>query len=74
MKFLLGEAIIQGDIKTSGERDEHLMECFVSMTSAVRATRDVVQVVDSLYLEWNVLRPFDKGEVPAWIRDFWKLD
>ena len=74
MKFRLGEAIIHGDVETSRERNEHLMEDFVSMTRAVGATRDVVQVVDSLYLERNMFAPFDKGKVPAWIRDFWKFD
>jgi hypothetical protein len=74
MKLYLGEAIIQGDIEASGERDQHLMECFVGMTGAMGPARDVVQVVDPLYLEWDVLGPLDKGEVPARIRDFGKLD
>lgn len=74
MKFRLGEAVIDGDVEASRERDEHLMEDFVSMTRAVGATGYIVQVVDSPYLERNVLPPFDKGEVPAWIRDFWKFD
>jgi len=67
-------AIIQCDIKTSRDCDNQLLKESMRMTSAARSARDIIQIVHSGDIKWDVIPPFGKGEIPTWISDYRQVD
>lgn len=58
-------AIIQEDIETSGHRDNKLMQCLMSMPSTLRATWDIIQIINPLDLERDVPSALNERKVAA---------
>lgn len=66
--------VIQNYVKASRHGNDELMQRFVRMTTAFRATGHVVEIVNALNIERDMLAALYEGEVPARIRDFWKIN
>ena len=58
-------AVIQDDIEAPVDRDEELLQCAVPVCAAVRAVRDVPDVVDPSDVERDVLVAFDEAQVSS---------
>lgn len=50
------------------------MQILVRVPTALRTTRDIIEVIDTLDLEGNMTIRLDEGQVPTRILDLWQFD
>jgi hypothetical protein len=67
-------AVIENHVKAARHCDDELMQIFMSMAAALRASWDVVEIVDARYSEGDVPVSLDKREVAPRILDLGKID
>jgi hypothetical protein len=69
MKSLLVKPVVQDHVEAARHRDDHLMQVFMGMGSAVGPPRNVVGVVDPLDLKRKMISYLDKLQVTTSILD-----
>jgi hypothetical protein len=67
-------AIVQSDIKASGNCNHHLLQESVRVTAATRPTGDIIEIVDSSDIEGYLIVAFGEGEIPTWVSYNWKVN
>ena len=63
MKAFFLSAIIQHHIKTSRKRDDQLVQIFVGVPAALRATGNIIEIVDTLDVKGHMPAALDEGEI-----------
>ena len=67
-------AVVQDDVKTAGDCNNELLESTVRMSSTMRSTWHVVEVVNALYMKINTDARFNVSEVPSVVDNTRQLD
>lgn len=62
------------DVKGARHGDDELLKILVSMPTALRTARHVVQVVDTLDGEGDVDLSFHERQISARVVDSWQVD
>ena len=57
--------VIEHDVKTTGHRDDQLLQILVGVPSSFGAAWHIVQVIDSGDIERNVLPTFNERKITA---------
>jgi hypothetical protein len=66
-------SVVQNDIKTSGHRDDELLEILVRVRTSLGIARDIIKIVYSLDIERDMVPTFNKSQVPPVITDPGKI-
>lgn len=61
MKPLFIFPVIEQNIKAARHTDHKLMQILVRMFAAIRSTRDIIKIVDSLDIKWDVIAALNKS-------------
>ena len=67
MKSTLFAPVIEHDVKTTGHRDDQLLQILVSVPSSFGPAWHIVQVINSGDIERNVPATFNKCKIAAQI-------
>ena len=65
--------IVQMNIERSRHSNEKLMQCFVCMAASCRTTRDIVKIIDALYIKRDMAICLYKSQIAAQIINLWQL-
>jgi hypothetical protein len=71
---LVSSTIIKVDVKAARHCDDELVEFLVAVASTLGSTRNIIEIINSLDVEWNMASTFDKGQVSTRILDDGKID
>lgn len=74
MKAFLLSAVIQNHIKTSRKRDDQLVQIFVGVPTALRATGNVIEIVNTFDVKGHMPAALDEGEIAAGIVESRKVN
>ena len=74
MKTLLLRAVVQNYIKTSRHRNNELVQTPVCVPTTLRATGNVIKIINALDLKGYMAPRFDECEISSWISDFRKIN
>lgn len=74
MNPLLFFSVIDHDVEAAGHGDDELMACFESVTAAISAARNIIEVKNTFYIKWNVTVAFDESEIAARVGDFGEIN
>lgn len=67
MKHTAFATIVEVYIETTRNSDQNLLKLFVAVARPRCASRDVVQIVDALNVEWDLAAVFDRRERAPWV-------
>ena len=74
MVLFPGAAVVKFDVKAAGHCDHHLLKGLMSVSRARRASRHVVEIIDTLDLERQMVSSLDEREIAARVVDPRQLD
>lgn len=66
--------VIDRDIKASRRSDDQLMEILVGMPSTFCASWNIVEVINTPYLEGDMAGSLYESEIPTGVLNLWKLN
>ena len=73
MVLFPGAAVVKFDIEAALHCDYQLLKCPMSVTRPRRAAGHVVEIVNTLYLERQMVANFDESEITPRVDDLWQL-